>query len=521
MKKIFTPNISIMPQNQTIGTSGSEHSTQFTMTDYPEDLRKYLSDVSVIDRRIVMIVKDWLMDVCKVFIRPFLVLQRCFEFIDRFARRVNISRSYFQLAGAVCLLISDSLFTMDNTSMDDMVYVCDGSYTKDEFRDMFRIFLLNVRLDVSPVDLFNPREPGKKSFCTRKTVERVHNILKLKALITLDTTEYSLSDILCACEGLLEDKREEGLPVKLQRVMLEPVGSLNNRYLYNESIVDLRVPSSDMIDSYQYSVVEDLDAEPTGFQLDDIDHSDVLIGNGSYGHIWESDGRSDRVVKCCNPDCDDLEVISVDFLRELRCYQIIKSDYVAKYFRSSTDRLEIEKCGNSLWDIKENGGFGEYQKKGLDLQIIMQLSRGLKDIHDSGIIHADLSHKNVMMDENCNVKIIDFGTAQFISVSKYLYDRVQNPLVLSPEVSKSQGIPSYDYKVDVWSFGCVCYSIYEGYLMKGVHDLLCISEMTEKISKLRCPVSRTCLSFDPNDRPSSSEVLKLLEDSGEEVCVSK
>ena len=44
--------------------------------------------------------------------------------------------------------------------------------------------------------------------------------------------------------------------------------------------------------------------------------------------------------------------------------------------------------------------------------IVYQIMRGLKYIHSAGIIHRDLKPSNLAVNEDCDLKILDFGLAR-------------------------------------------------------------------------------------------------------------
>lgn len=92
-----------------------------------------------------------------------------------------------------------------------------------------------------------------------------------------------------------------------------------------------------------------------------------------------------------------------------------------------------------------------------------QVLRGLKFIHESGVIHRDIKPENILLNGNdCDVKIIDFGLARGVlgregednpesgaKATEYVCTRWYR----SPEVMCSGG--RYDEKMDIWGVGCI------------------------------------------------------------------
>jgi len=108
----------------------------------------------------------------------------------------------------------------------------------------------------------------------------------------------------------------------------------------------------------------------------------------------------------------------------------------------------------------------------LALKFFRQIIYGLDFLHTHSICHRDIKPENVLLDENDNVKIADFGFARFMK-SSCSETYCGSPHYAAPEIVK--GIP-YDGKLaDVWSCGvvlftllCVCFME----LANGFHFLM-------------------------------------------------
>jgi serine/threonine protein kinase len=85
-----------------------------------------------------------------------------------------------------------------------------------------------------------------------------------------------------------------------------------------------------------------------------------------------------------------------------------------------------------------------------------QMLRGLKYMHSASVIHRDLKPANVLLDENCDLKICDFGLARGVlkdNIDPALTEVVITRWYRAPEVILAPS--AYDFKVDIWSLGCI------------------------------------------------------------------
>ena len=95
-------------------------------------------------------------------------------------------------------------------------------------------------------------------------------------------------------------------------------------------------------------------------------------------------------------------------------------------------------------------------------RITKQILNALSFIHDLKLIHCDLKPENILIKSysRCEIKVIDFGSSCFIH--DHLSSYVQSRSYRAPEVILGC---RYDYKIDIWSLGCILAELFTGYVL--------------------------------------------------------
>ncbi|KAL1131442.1 hypothetical protein AAG570_011059 [Ranatra chinensis] len=109
--------------------------------------------------------------------------------------------------------------------------------------------------------------------------------------------------------------------------------------------------------------------------------------------------------------------------------------------------------------------------------LIYQILRGLKYIHSAGIIHRDLKPSNIAVNEDCELKILDFGLAR--PTENEMTGYVATRWYRAPEIMLNW--MHYNQTVDIWSVGCIMAELLTGRtLFPGtdhIHQLNLIMEI--------------------------------------------
>jgi len=88
--------------------------------------------------------------------------------------------------------------------------------------------------------------------------------------------------------------------------------------------------------------------------------------------------------------------------------------------------------------------------------IFIQITKGLRAMHEKNVMHRDLKCANVFMNKDGTVKLGDMNVSKVANKKGLNFTQTGTPYYASPEIWLDK---PYDIKSDVWSLGCVLYEM--------------------------------------------------------------
>ncbi|XP_062574089.1 serine/threonine-protein kinase mig-15-like isoform X2 [Saccostrea cucullata] len=225
----------------------------------------------------------------------------------------------------------------------------------------------------------------------------------------------------------------------------------------------------------------------TNVSLDDIDLSSLrdpagifdlieVVGNGTYGQVYK--GRHTKTgqlaaIKVMNVTEDEEEEIKLEInvLKKFSNHRNIATYYGAFIKKSPPGKddqlwLVMEFCGaGSVTDLVKATKGSSLKEEWIAYIGREMLLGGLAHLHSNKVIHRDIKGQNVLLTDNAEVKLVDFGvSAQLDKTIGRRNTFIGTPYWMAPEVIACDENPdaTYDNRSDLWSLGITAIEMAEG-----------------------------------------------------------
>ncbi|XP_062917204.1 mitogen-activated protein kinase kinase kinase kinase 4 isoform X1 [Mobula hypostoma] len=256
-----------------------------------------------------------------------------------------------------------------------------------------------------------------------------------------------------------------------------------------------------------------------------------VVGNGTYGQVYKGrhvkTGQLAAIKVMDVTEDEEMEIkLEINMLKKYSHHRNIATYYGA-FIRTNPSSHE-----DQLWLVMEFCGAGSVtdlvkKTKGNSLKedwiayICREVLRGLAHLHSHHVIHRDIKGQNVLLTENAEVKLVDFGvSAQLDRTMEKRNTFIGTPYWMAPEViaCDENADSTYDYRSDLWSLGITAIEMAEGAPplcdMHPMRALFLIPRnsppklKSRKWSKRFMNFVETCLAKNYLHRPSTETLLK-------------
>lgn len=201
---------------------------------------------------------------------------------------------------------------------------------------------------------------------------------------------------------------------------------------------------------------------PREFSINDFDIG-RLLGEGGFGKVYyavEKKSRLEVALKVFDASkCADNWRLMDELCLHQRCTHRNIVMYLAHFdFQNDIYLVHEFINGGTLFSklqAERNGRLEESRAA----KFAFQTSDALIHIHNMCFVHADVKPENILIDENDNIKLTDFGLCFPVGLSCERESEYGTPEYLAPEILCAE---YFDTKIDIWSLGILIYEMLLG-----------------------------------------------------------
>lgn len=190
-----------------------------------------------------------------------------------------------------------------------------------------------------------------------------------------------------------------------------------------------------------------------------------MLGKGRFGKVFKARELSTGCIvalKVLKKEHIYKENAEIQIRREIEIQSALKHPNILQLFGFFYDEtriylmLEYASGGELYAHLKKSGGtFEERTAAGY----VVSLASALQHCHAKGVIHRDLKPENLLLDDDDNLKIADFGWSVHAVNSCRRKTMCGTLDFLAPELCEGQ---EYDTSIDLWALGILLYEMLYG-----------------------------------------------------------
>ncbi len=190
------------------------------------------------------------------------------------------------------------------------------------------------------------------------------------------------------------------------------------------------------------------------------------LGSGGMGTVYrvlDTNVGEEVALKLIRADIITEPKTIKRFRNEMKFTRQIPHRYVCRMYdlgeSEGTTYITMEYvCGEDLKSFIRRSGLLAIPKA---LSVAKQVCEGLEEAHRVGVVHRDLKSSNVMIDEDGNARIMDFGIARSLKTKD---DTGFGVLIGTPEYMSPEQVETtnVDHRSDIYSLGIILFEMLTG-----------------------------------------------------------
>lgn len=275
---------------------------------------------------------------------------------------------------------------------------------------------------------------------------------------------------------------------------LEKILNETNENSKNSPIIRSSTPKREIEKSYIHNDIKDKHSLSTlgtfrltikdketyslsNFEFTTIGLKRQCLGSGAFGDVFLAKNVIDNkkyAIKELNKEKLCRNGISTNFIkREIEIHSKLDHPYITQLINFEEDEekfsliLEYAKNGTLFSKIRKmKNGFSEDTA----FKYFIQTCSAVNFLHKNKLAHRDLKPENLLIDENFNIKLTDFGWCDYFGIDNCFFDTCGTYEYMAPEIVKNR---EYNEKVDNWSLGVLLYELLHGsspFYIDGIYE---------------------------------------------------
>jgi len=247
------------------------------------------------------------------------------------------------------------------------------------------------------------------------------------------------------------------------------------------------------------------------------------IGKGAFASVYAArnkftdDDVAIKVVNKTNIKPRELEML----MREIQIIMKLKHPNIVRMLDKFDGPkklylvMELVPEGELFEKIVKNGSYSEEDAR----IIVRQILEGVGYMHRNNVVHRDLKPENILCVDSTTIKLADFGMSKDTAMGAPR-TAVGTPSYIAPEIIKGLNKKEYDFAVDIWSVGILCYVLLCGFTpfyaesQKQLFEKIVNADYDfpspewDDISAKAKKFVQFLLNVDPATRPTAEEALQ-------------